>query len=82
MGWALYLQGRLKEAIPLLEQAAAGDNEDASIHEHLGDAYFSAGRHVDARYAWRAALVTAEDKDANRLRQKIEWGLTPKLASP
>lgn len=82
LGWALYLNGRLPQAIELLERAAAGEPGDPAIHEHLGDAYYSAGRRIEARFAWQAALVAAEDKDATRIREKIETGLTPQLASP
>jgi Flp pilus assembly protein TadD len=82
LGWAHYLQGDLPKAIELLEKAAQGQPVDPEINEHLGDAYFSAGRHYEARYAWSAALLGAEEKDASRLRAKIEGGLAPKPASP
>ena len=83
LGWAYYLRGRTPQAIELLERAAAGNESDPAIHEHLGDAYYTAGRRYEARYAWRAALVTAEEeKDSERLRRKIDIGLTPELASP
>jgi len=81
LGWALYLKGALSEAISLLEQAAEGEPADVEINEHLGDAYFAAGRRVDARYAWSAALVYAEDDDATRLRSKIDRGLTQEMAA-
>ncbi len=82
LGWAHYLRGNLREAIRLLEKAAEARPADAEINEHLGDAYYSAGRKYEARYAWQAALLHAEEKDAERLRAKIEGGLTPTLASP
>ncbi len=82
LGWAHYLRGNLREAIQLLERAVAGRPADAEINEHLGDAYYSAGRRFEARYAWQAALLQAEGADAARLREKIDTGLTPKLASP
>jgi tetratricopeptide (TPR) repeat protein len=82
LGWAHYLRGNVAQAIPLLERAVKGQPADPAINEHLGDAYYSAGRHYEARYAWEAALIYAEEEDAQRLRAKIEAGLTPKLASP
>jgi tetratricopeptide (TPR) repeat protein len=82
LGWAHFLQGDLRQAIPLLEKAAEGEPADPAINEHLGDAYYTAGRRFEARYAWEAALVYAEREDAARLRAKIDTGLTPKLASP
>ena len=82
LGWAHYLRGNLPQAIQLLEKAVVGQPADPAINEHLGDAYYSAGRRYEARYAWEAALIYAEDEDAARLRAKLETGLTPKLASP
>lgn len=81
-GWSLYLQGKTVEAVPLLERAAAASPAEATINEHLGDAYWSMGRRFEARYAWRAALVTAEDKDRNRLTTKIASGLDRATAAP
>ena len=82
LGWVLHLQGKTNEAIPLLEKAAAGDPAEAAINEHLGDAYWSTGRVYEARYAWRAALLTAEDKDKARLTAKIDTGLDKATAAP
>lgn len=82
LGWAYFIRGDVPKAIELLEKAASGEPADPAINEHLGDAYFSAGRRYEARYAWGAALLYAEEKDAARLRAKIEAGLTRKLAAP
>ena len=82
LGWALFKRGRLPEAIETLGKAAAGDPAQSEIHEHLGDALFTAGRRMEARFAWRAALVTAEGKDATRLQAKLDTGLTPATAAP
>ena len=81
LGWALFLKGELPEALTLLEQAAEGEPADVEINEHLGDAYYTAGRRVEARFAWTAARVYAEGDDATRLAAKIEGGLTPQLAA-
>jgi len=82
LGWAHYLRGDVATAIELLERAVEGEPADPAINEHLGDAYYSAGRRFEARYAWTAALLTAEEQDATRIRAKIESGLTPEHASP
>ena len=82
LGWVHYLRGQVSEALPLLEKAAAGDAAEPTINEHLGDAYWSVGRRYEARYAWRAALVTAADKDKGRISSKIDFGLTPATAAP
>ena len=52
----------------------ATDATVAEISEHLGDAYWAAGRRIDARYAWRAALVQADEGEAKRLTAKIDFG--------
>jgi tetratricopeptide (TPR) repeat protein len=82
LGWTHYIRGNLPKAIELLETAVAGQPADPAINEHLGDAYYTAGRRYEARYAWKAALLEAEEDAAKRLRAKIETGLTPDLASP
>ena len=82
LGWAQYKRGKIDEAIATLERAAQKDPEQAEIQEHLGDALFKAGRRYEARFAWNAALVTAEDKDAARLRAKLSSGLTAADAAP
>ena len=82
LGWAVYKRGRVKEAIEILSRAAKGDPAQAEIHEHLGDALYRAGNRFEARYAWSAALATAEDEVATRLKAKIEAGLTPSTAAP
>jgi tetratricopeptide (TPR) repeat protein len=82
LGWAFFVQGDLAKAIPLLERAVAIDALEPTLSEHLGDAYWAAGRRVDARYAWRAAMIQSEnDVSKKRLDKKIDLGLTPETAS-
>jgi Flp pilus assembly protein TadD len=82
LGWALYKRGRLEEAVEVLSRAAKADPTQAEIREHLGDALYKAGHRFEARYAWSAALVTADDEIAGRVKAKIEAGLTPVTAAP
>ena len=82
LGWAEFKRGRLSQAISTLQRAAAADPSQAEIQEHLGDALYSAGRRYEARFAWRAALVSAEDDDRRRIQAKIDAGLTPTTAAP
>ena len=82
LGWAQHKRGRNAEAIATLARAADGDPAQAEIHEHLGDALYSVGRRIEARFAWRAALVTAEDKAKKRLDSKLAIGLNSANASP
>ena len=82
LGWALFKRGRYADAIETLERAAAKDPDQPEIHEHLGDALYSIGRRYEARFAWNAALISAEDDVAARIRLKIAAGLTPATAAP
>ena len=82
LGWALYKQGRVNDAIEILQQAALKDPAEPEIREHLGDALFKAGRRYEARFAWNAALVTADDKIAKRVKTKLDVGLTAATAAP
>ena len=82
LGWAQYKRGKVAEAIATLQVAAGKDPDQAEIQEHLGDALFKAGRRFEARFAWEAALVTAEDEVASRVKAKLASGLTSANAAP
>ena len=82
LGWAQFKRGKVQDAITTLQRAALGDPGQAEIHEHLGDALYTAGRKYEARFAWRAALATAEDRVKQRVEAKIESGLNPANAAP
>lgn len=75
LGWAYFLHGDLRQALPLLEKAAKAAGNDAAINEHLGDAYWAAGRRRDARYAWNVARQAAEGDALTRLAGKIDTGV-------
>ena len=78
LGWAYFINGDTGRAMPLIERAAAGDPINAEIGEHLGDLYWTVGRRYEARYAWRAAALTADAADQARLSTKIVQGLPAK----
>jgi len=82
LGWAQFKRGKVTEAIGTLQQAAEKDPDQAEIQEHLGDALYRSGRRYEARFAWNAALVTAEDEIASRVKAKLVSGLTPANAAP
>ena len=82
LGWAQFKRGKLAEAIVTLQRAAEKDPDQAEIHEHLGDALYTSGRKFEARFAWNAALVTAEEDIAARIKAKLDAGLTPANAAP
>ncbi|HEY0270619.1 MAG TPA: hypothetical protein VGC10_06490 [Sphingomonas sp.] len=78
LGWSWYLRGDVAKAIPLLERAAQGAPVESDINEHLGDAYWRAGRRLEARYSWRAALLAAEGDAAARIKAKLDYGAPDK----
>lgn len=82
LGWAYFITGEHEKAVDYLEKALAGQPQDPTINEHLGDAYWSVGRRYEARYAWKTANLFAEEEDRERLLAKIDLGLTPELISP
>lgn len=82
LGWAQFKRGKVDEAIETLQRAAQKDPDQAEIQEHLGDALYKSGRRFEARFAWHAALVTAEDKVAQRVKAKLAAGLTTANAAP
>jgi tetratricopeptide (TPR) repeat protein len=82
LGWAEFKRGKVTDAIATLQRAAEKDPDQAEIQEHLGDALFKSGRRYEARFAWNAALVTAEDEIAARVKAKLMRGLTSANAAP
>ena len=82
LGWAQYKRGRTAEAVETLQRAAVADPSQAEIREHLGDALFDVGRRFEARFAWEAALVTADAETAVRVKSKLETGLTKANKAP
>jgi tetratricopeptide (TPR) repeat protein len=82
LGWAQFKRGKTDEAISTLQKAAEKDPDQAEIQEHLGDALFKSGRRYEARFAWNAAMITAEDDILTRVKAKLASGLTPANAAP
>jgi tetratricopeptide (TPR) repeat protein len=82
LGWAEFKRGKVNDAIATLQRAAEKDPAQAEIQEHLGDALYRSGRRYEARFAWNASLVTAEDEVAARVKAKLASGLNPANAAP
>ena len=56
--------------------------EDPQINGHLGDAYWAAGRRLEATYQWRRALTfNPEPADAAKLEAKLQSGPQPTVVS-
>ena len=81
LAWALYRLGRYDEAVVPMEKASLMEPIDAVVTDHLGDVYWSVGRKLEAAFQWqRAASFEPEEKDANRIKRKLEVGLDVVLA--
>jgi len=73
LGWVELRQGDTKAAVRTLEKAAEMEPVDPTITGHLGDAYWDAGRHLEAEDQWRRALVLGPDKeDAARIEGRLK----------
>jgi tetratricopeptide (TPR) repeat protein len=73
LGWVMYRQGQIADAVNTLERAVELDPQDSSINGHLGDAYWAAGRRLEAVYQWRRALnFNPEPDDAAKLEAKLQ----------
>ncbi|MFC0306830.1 tetratricopeptide repeat protein [Rhizorhabdus histidinilytica] len=81
LGWLYYKRGNYPGAIAALERAVAGEPGQSVINEHLGDAYWAVGRRMEARYAWRAALVQADKADSDRIKRKLADGPGDRLSA-
>lgn len=85
LGWALFKQGKLKEAVEPLEKAVELHKEaekrglsspDATLPDHLGDVYLQMREVEKARTWWReaeqaAARSTPPDKRLDEIRKKL-----------
>jgi len=60
LGWVLYRQGRLPEALQVLETAYRL-KADPEIAAHLGEVLWAQGKQRDARRVWRDALSATPD---------------------
>ncbi len=60
-GWLLHLNGESQNALPVLEAAARGLPDLASVHYHLGAVLAAVGRNVDARATLSRAIDLAGD---------------------
>ncbi|MEO1029446.1 MAG: hypothetical protein AAFX02_10375, partial [Pseudomonadota bacterium] len=49
---------------------------DTEINEHLGDAYWRAGRRLEAGFQWKRSIRLGVDDDVRaRLEEKLQIGL-------
>ena len=76
LGWVQYRLGAYGEAVVNLERATELMAVDPVVNDHLGDAYWAVGRKNEAEFQWKRALsFDPEEKDATRIRRKLDVGL-------
>lgn len=82
LAWGLFKLGRYAEAVDPMERASLLEPVDPVVTDHLGDVYWAVGRRMEARFQWRRALsFNPEEKEADRIRQKLDQGLDAVLAA-
>ena len=81
LAWALFRLGRYDEALEPMERASLLEPVDPIVTDHLGDVYWMNDRKLEARFQWRRALsFDPTEKDAERIRRKLEIGLDAVMA--
>lgn len=82
-GWIAFRQGRLEEALPPLEAAAAGLPRDPIVQYHLGRAYEAAARPEEAIAQYERAIeVGGEDSTLSQVEDARSRLETLKSATP
>ena len=76
LGWVYFRQSRVDLAIKYLKEASDALPNDATIAEHLGDAYTKAGRNSEAIEIYRRALKL--NPGNNDLQKKVDGLLKEK----
>ncbi|GIW88990.1 MAG: hypothetical protein KatS3mg108_3314 [Isosphaeraceae bacterium] len=72
LGWVLYKRGQTTAALDYLERAARNPNASATIHDHLGDAYYRLKRYDEADRAWaRAEELAGRSKPPEPLLESV-----------
>ncbi len=81
LAWAYFRLGRYDDALEPMERASLLEPVDPIVTDHLGDVYWMVGRKLEARFQWRRALsFDPTEKDAERIRRKLEVGLDAVMA--
>ncbi len=73
LGWVLFKQDRVAEAIRILEKAFQKESKEAIIAEHLGDAYFRQKLPRKAKEMYKkAASLEKNNETKKKIQSKIE----------
>ena len=76
LGWVFYKMNDFEAALPHLEHAVELLPYDATINDHLGDAYWQVGRKVEAKFQWQRAFNYSEPSE-----QELKETIADKLAN-
>ncbi len=75
LGWILFRLQRYEQAATFLHRAAAGEDADGIILDHLGDVYAKLERPTDAKQAWTRAIKALrpgkDDEQMAAIKAKI-----------
>ncbi len=81
LAWAYFRLGRYEDALAPMEKASVLEPVDPIVTDHLGDVYWMVGRKREAEFQWHRALsFNPEEKEAVRIRRKLEIGLEQVMA--
>lgn len=81
-GWTLFRMKQYQDAIGWLERAVEAVPGDPTMLDHLGDAYWMAGRKNEANYQWRQAKdLSADAGFGDALQQKLKSGISAETFS-
>ena len=73
LGWTLFRQGKLEQALPLLRQGGAAMPNNPNIHYHLGAALMMSGQHDAGIRELRSALrISGSFEGAERARLMLK----------
>lgn len=72
LGWVYYRRGDFGRAVEWLEKASAASPGEATIDEHLGDAYMRVERQSDAIEAYRRALSALQEGEEQPRGQRAQ----------
>jgi len=77
VGWAQFRQGQYEAAVETLEGAVARLPGNATIVDHLGDAYWQVGRRREAEWQWSRVLTLDPDAATRaQVERKLANGLS------
>ena len=83
LGWVLFRLGDMPGAVTWLEKAVELESRNSVINDHLGDAYWAAGRQREARFQWRRALtLDPEPEELAKIEAKLRDGLPRRPPAP